>query len=129
VGPYNVRRNASTSVAGPLTVALDKRSHFYDEVVSLAPPEATGQCVPLSNPAGPPASITSCVTASLQVGVTATSARPMQIEWGDGTAPAVLTTAVELTHLYATANTYTITVRFTDLAMEEKYLVATVPCP
>lgn len=129
VGPYNIRENASTGTDGPLIAALDTRSHWYDEVVTLAPPEATCECIPLSNPEGPPAAITQCTAESMTVGVTATSGRPMQIEWGDGSAPAVLTTAVQLTHLYATPNRYIITVRFTDAAMEESFLVVTVPCP
>lgn len=129
VGPYNVRKNASTAVNGPLQAALNGNSHFYDEVVTLAPPVASCECIPLSNPAGPPASITQCVPASMTVGVTATSGRPMQINWGDGTAPAVLTTAVQSTHAYTSPNRYIISVKFTDAAQEEMYLVATVPCP
>lgn len=128
-GPYNVRNNASTAVAGKLITALSPRSHHYDEVVSLAPPQATGECEPLSNPAGPPATITSCVADGNTVGVTATHARPMQIDWGDGSAPEVLASGIESTHLYATDNRFVITVRFTDAGLEETFLVATVPCP
>lgn len=129
VGPYNVRRNAITQAAGKLLTGLDPRSQFYDEVVTLAPPVASCECIPLSNPAGPPASVTQCVAASMTVGVTATSGRPMQINWGDGSAPATLVTAVQLTHAYANPNRYVISVKFTDAAQEEMYLVVNVPCP
>jgi len=127
-GPYNVRRNADTLVAGKLQTALLPGTPRYDEIVTLAPPAASCECEPLSNPAGPSPAITECEAASMTVGVTATSGRPMQIDWGDGTAPATLVTAVESTHLYADPGRYVITVRFTDAAMEESFLVANVPC-
>jgi len=131
VGPYDVRQNADTLVAGPLQAALNSTSQFYDEVVTLAPPVASCECQPLSNPAGPEAAITDCVTDGLTVEITATAAgaRPMQVDWGDGTAPAVLPDATPTSHLYANPNRYIITVRYTDAAMEEVFLVATVPCP
>lgn len=128
-GPYNVRRNALTAAVGKLQATLNSTTSFYDEVVTLAPPVASCECQPLSNPAGPPSAITQCVAAGMTVGVTATSGRPMQINWGDGTAPAVLTTAVQSTHVYTTPNRYIISTKFTDAAQEESYLVANVPCP
>lgn len=129
VGPYNVRRNASTGVAGKLQTAMNPQSHHHSELVTLAPPVASCESQPLSNPAGPTPAITACVSGGMTVGVTATSGRPMQINWGDGTAPATLVTAVQLTHVYATANRYVISVKFTDALQEESYLVANVPCP
>jgi hypothetical protein len=129
VGPYNVRKNASTGTAGPLLVAQARNSHFLDFVTTLAPPASTDECIPLSNPAGPPITASSCVTGGLLISITATSARPMQADWGDGTAPETLTTAVAKTHTYTTAGRYVVTVRFTDAAQEETYRVFTVPCP
>lgn len=130
VGPYDVRNSADDQTPGPLLVALDPRTAFYDEVVTLPPPEATGQCIPLSNPAAPAFAVTECETGTLALEVTATSvgARPMSINWGDGSAPEVITTAVALPHVYAAAGTYTIAVKYTDLAQEEGYLVQVMPC-
>jgi len=131
VGPYNVRNSADDNVAGPLLAALDPRSGFYDEVVTLSPPEASCECIPLSNPAGPGIAITECTTGGLEVEITATGTggRPMQIDWGDGSAPAVIVTATPLTHTYTNPNRYIVTVRYTNLAMEEAFEVVTVPCP
>lgn len=130
VGPYDIRYDATdgTTPTGLLT-PVTKKSHWVDLATTMAPPETTDQCIPLSNPAGPPATMTSCDAGTLEVGVTATHARPMQIDWGDGSAPAALVTAVESTKTYAAAGRYIITVRFTDAAQEETYIVATVPCP
>jgi hypothetical protein len=130
-GPYDVRLNASTLVAGPLMTALDSRSQFYDEVVQVAPPTATCECIPLSNPAAPVFTLSSCDADGLEIGITGTAVggRPMSINWGDGDAPEVLVTAVELTHTYALAGSYTVAVRYSNLAMEEGYLVVSVPCP
>jgi len=131
VGPYDVRQNASTLVAGPLMTALDSRSQFYDEVVTVPPPEASCECVPLSNPAAPVFAITECETGTLtmEITATATGGRPMSINWGDGSPAAVITTAVALPHTYTLAGSYTVSVKYSNLAEEEAYLVVTVPCP
>jgi hypothetical protein len=38
VGPYNVRKNATTGVDGPLKTALSTKTHFHQERVTVAPP-------------------------------------------------------------------------------------------
>jgi len=130
-GPYDVRRNADTGVAGPLMSALNSRSQFYDEVVTLAPPAASCECQPLSNPDGPALVLSECTPASMipEITATASGARPMQVNWGDGTAPASITSATPTTHTYADPNRYIISVKYTDAAQEESFLVVTVPCP
>lgn len=130
VGPYDIRFDASDGTTPTaLLVPMPRNSHFTDVRTTMAPPESTDECIPLSNPAGPPAAVTSCETETLEVGVTATNVRPMQVDWGDGSAPATLTTAVESTKTYATAGRYVITVRFTDGLEQETFLVVNVPCP
>lgn len=131
VGPYDVRLNASTGTPGPLQAPLATNSHFFDEVVTLAPPVASCECQPLSNPDGPALALTTCATGTNTAGVTATAtgARPMEINWGDGTAPEVITDMVELTHPYTNDNRYIVAVKYTDGAEEESYLVVTIPCP
>lgn len=126
VGPFNIRNNADNGTPGPLIAPMVRNSHFLDLRTTLAPPESTDQCIPLSNPAGPPATLTSS-DPGLEAGVTATSIRPMSINWGDGTSPEALVTTVEKTHTYVTPGRYIITVRFTDAAQEETYIVVTVP--
>lgn len=131
VGPYDVRNSADAGVPGPLLSALDPRSQFYDEVVTLAPPVASCECIPLSNPAAPGIALTECTTGGLEIEITATGTgvRPMTIDWGDGSAPVAIVTATPLTHTYTDPNRYIVTVRYTDAAQEEGYLVVTVPCP
>lgn len=130
-GPYNVRANASTGMVGKLQNALSPNSHFYDEVVTVAPPTASCECQPLSNPAGPALALTTCTPASMSPSITATASggRPMQVNWGDGSAPASITSATPTPHTYTTPNRYIISVKYTDAAQEESYLVVTVPCP
>lgn len=131
VGNNNVRRDAITGTSEKLMVAIDPRTAYYDEVVTLAPPTASCECIPLSNPAAPGIALTECVAAGLEIEITATGTgvRPMTINWGDGSAPVAIVTATPLTHTYTTANNYTVSVKYTDVAQEEGYLVVTVPCP
>jgi hypothetical protein len=130
-GPYNVRRNASTLVAGKLQSALTTDAHQYDELVTLAPPVASCESQPLSNPAGPALALTTCTPASMAPSITATATggRSMQVNWGDGTSPASITSATPTTHTYTNPGRYVISVKYTDAAQEESYLVVTVPCP
>jgi hypothetical protein len=116
----------------PLITPLDPEDEWEFQFTSLAPPDPSCGCQPLSNPAGP--TITALVedetdNTGMTVTLTGTTigARPMQVDWGDGTTPATLTTATPTDHQYTTDGTYVISVRFTDAAQETSFRQVTVP--
>ncbi len=125
VGPYNVVNNPTPS---PLPAAVLNTTPHIEFVTTLTPPVEPADCtpLPLSNPAGPTIVQNSCTSQTLNI--QATSGRPMQVIWGDGTAPAVLVTATPTPHVYALPGRYVVTVRFTDAGLEESYLVVNLPC-
>jgi hypothetical protein len=108
VGPYSVIKSNATATPGypmPLLTPIGTKDHRHLQLTTLAPP--LGVCGPQTLPAG-----TLSMSAAARV-VTLTfptpSILPATINWGDGTAPVLVTTGTTTTHTYTAAGTYAVT--------------------
>lgn len=108
VGPYSVVKSNATATLGqpmPLLSAIGGNDHRLFELTTLAPPPAV--CGGGALPTGP---LTITVATKLATLTFPTpSILPATINWGDSTSPQVVTTGTNVTHTYATAATFTVT--------------------
>jgi hypothetical protein len=126
VGPYDVMA-ASISTVGPLLVPVGAREHRRLFLTTVAPPESVAGAQPLSNPDGPAFTLiegASPLTSTVETALTGQS-----VNWGDGSAAAPLTAATPLSHVYAGAGTYHVSVYATIDPQDVTIKTHTVPWP
>jgi len=107
VGPYNVQA-ASSNTVGPMLLPVGSREHRRVFLTNVAPPDDAPGAQGLSNPAGPAFTLAKGSTAlasTVTVNVTG-----QMVNWGDGSAPAALTSGTPLSHTYTAAGTYDVSV-------------------
>jgi hypothetical protein len=107
VGPYDVQQ-ASAGVDGPMLLPVGPREHRRVFLTTVAPPDDAPGAQPLSNPDGPTFTLVEGATP-LTSSVTVTVTGQM-VNWGDGSAPAALTSGTAANHAYASAGTYDVSV-------------------
>lgn len=106
VGPYNVVRNATTGVPGPLLVPIASGDHRHMQVTTEPPPAVTCGC----------GDVTPTVTVSplagsdpLLVSLTVpTGTLPAYIDWDDGSPIESVTSGATVPHTFASPGTYTV---------------------
>lgn len=126
VGPYDVMA-ATAETVGPMLVPVGAREHRRVFLTSVAPPDPLCGAQPLSNPDGPAFTLIeggTALTSTVQTALTGQS-----VNWGDGSAPAALTAATPLDHVYAAAGTYHVAVYATADPNDVTVQTHTVPWP
>lgn len=126
VGPYDVME-ASAGVPGPLLLPVGTREHRRVLLTNVEPPADAAGAQPLSNPDGPAFTLEEGATP-LTSDVTVALAG-QTVDWGDGSAPAPLTSGVALPHAYAEAGTYHVAVYATADPNDVTVQTHTVPWP
>jgi hypothetical protein len=132
-GPYNVMLNGPVEapVPGPLLVPVGADEPRRIFITTVAPPEASCGCQPLSSPEGPQLTVvedTGDVTGMTATATTTTAVGTITIDWGDGTATETLPSGVTgLDHAYATPGTYHISVYNSTTPSKPTIVTVTVP--
>lgn len=126
VGPYTVIKSNASATLGvplPLLTAIGAKDHRHLQVTQLPPPPAVCGAQAL-----PPGTLT-LTKASLVATLTypTPSILPAVINWGDVSAPQVVTTGTTITHTYAGAGTYTVTMATTTYSAPAFTGTITVP--
>lgn len=108
-GPYNVALSNATATLNqpiPLLTSVGAALHRRMFVTHLAPPP-TAVCGGGDLPTGPltVSATVKLATLTFPAGIVL----PATINWGDASAPVVVTTGTTATHTYATASTFTVT--------------------
>lgn len=137
-GPYDVMLNAGATpedpaAPGPLIEPVGPDEPRRIMLTTVPPPDDACGCQPLSNPDGPELTVTQEPAPSLAVTVDTATAPPTgsvwQVNWGDGSAPEELTSGTPLTHTYAEAGTYNISVYASNAPQLVTVETVTVPLP
>lgn len=129
LGPYDVMLNppALTPAPGPMLVPVGAREHRRIFVTTVAPPPSVPGAQPLSNPDGP--EFTAIEGATPLTTTVETDDAGTSVNWGDGSAAAPLVVATPLSHAYAVAGTYNISVYLTTNPNMVTVQTVTVPWP
>lgn len=106
VGPYNVVRNATTGVPGPLLVPIAAGDHRHMQVTTMPPPAIACGCSDVT----PTVTVTPTSGASpLAVTLTVpTGTLPAWIDWGDGDPIEEVTVGTTVPHTFDNPGSYTV---------------------
>jgi len=110
VGPYNVLLSNAASTLGvplPLLTAIGSTTHRHLQVTTLPPPPAV--CGYQAIPAGPLTIGHAALVATLTLPTGAPNLLPAYVNWGDATAPQLVTVGPTVPHTYGIGGTYTVT--------------------
>lgn len=114
MGPYDVALQ-SNGKPGPLLKPIARGDHLHVQYTEVAPPDDTGGCFPVMDPTHTAVTDFTATPSDLVVTVAPTpnspdaTQEPFAVVWGDGSY-SYITTTDPITHTYAVAGTYKVSV-------------------
>ena len=127
-GPYDVELNGP-GMPGPLVDPVLSTDRITTRLVTIAPPEETCGCIPLSNPNAPALNVTEDTSDPSRMTAVATATLPegtnWLIDWGDGSTPTVFTGSAN--HAYTEPGDYYVSIMDTANAQQFRAVKISVP--